>query len=283
MGSDQLDEMREAARDQRLADELDITLDVFHALSPEIIHDDEHPYYIVLQFSEDSPKDLLKMVRGLDDGDFSLSLASDILEEHDEWDEATWTESGEVGQPYAVFFNSYCHLGDILTEYGEGGSGILRHSAPVITRMVFAQLIGALEAYLGDALLKRVMEDSDAVARLISQDRELVKNRFTLSDIAKNGNLVADTVRVYLQGILYHNLAKVAKIYKIALGIDIWPNKETKAALFVAIQRRHDCVHRDGRNKDGEELVEVTTEYVREILETVHGLVQHIETQLTNT
>ena len=279
MGNEKLEEMREAAQAQRLADELGISLEVFYALSPEYIHDDEHPYYVVLQFSEDSPKELLKMVRGLIDDEFSLRIPSNILEEHDEWDDATWTTSGEVVQPYAVFLNSCFHLGDILAEYGKDGRGILKHSAPIITRMVFVQLIGALEAYLGDALIKSVMEDSHAFERLISQDMDLAVNKFTLSDIAKNSNIVSDTVRQHLQDVVYHNLAKVAKIYKIALRVDIWPSKDVKQELFVAIQRRHDCVHRDGRNKNGEELVEVTAEYVRKILDTVNIFVSHIENQ----
>ncbi|WP_157201352.1 hypothetical protein [Massilia sp. Root418] len=280
MSSQQLDEMREAARDNRIAEELGITLDIFETLSPEIIFDDDHPFYFVLQFNEDSPPELLRLVQGLDEGEYSMRIDAGILEEPDEWDGATWTEIGEVAQPYKVFLNSYYHLGDILAEYGDGGSGILRNSTPVISRMVFCQLIGALEAYLGDTLIRNVIGDKNSFMRLLSLDKELIETRVTLLEFAKNQNFLQDHVRTHLQSVLYHNLAKVGKLYKIALQIDIWPGKEIKENLFQAIQWRHDCIHRDGRTKDGIELTAITTEYVKEVLETVNSFILHIEQKL---
>ena len=281
MSNRQLEEAQEAALKKRFADEIGVSFEIFEELAPEISMDNEHPGYVLLEFSEDSPRELLKMVHGLQDGQFSLRLQSCLLDAPFGYnlDDEEWMYSGETSQPYKVFCDSHYHLSDILAEYGEGGSGVLRHSAPVIVRMVFVQLIAALEAYLGDVLVRTVMADRDAVLRLISNDKELLDKSFKLLEIEKKPKLVDETVRSHLQKIVYHNLGRVAVAYKTAFHIDICPSKEVMETLSVAIKLRHDCVHRNGRNKDGEELTQLTTAYVRSILDVTYSFVTRINSE----
>lgn len=191
-----------------------------------------------------------------------------------------WLNSNLPADPASIFWDSYHHSGDILGEYGVGGTGALAHSAFMINRMVFAQQISALEAYLGDTLVKQAMNSKEVMDRLLEKEEELRNVKIGLVDIFKSPNIVRETVRGHLQGILYHNLAKVAVLYKIALNIEIWPSNLIRTSLFRAVQYRHDCVHRNGRDKSGTELTVFTTEYVNEILETMRLLVQHIENAL---
>jgi len=192
-----------------------------------------------------------------------------------------WLNTDVPIDPYQIFMDSYYHLGDILAEYGVDGRGILAHSSYLINRMVFAQQISALESYLGDNLIKRVLESDDALQKLLNKDKDLKDVRLPLTGILKNSNIVLDTVQKHLQEILYHNLAKVEVLYKIALDINIWPDQETKEKIFNSIVYRHDCVHRNGRNKDGEELEVFTTEYVSDILETTSLFAKNINDSLS--
>jgi hypothetical protein len=192
-----------------------------------------------------------------------------------------WLNTDVPIDPYKIFVDSYYHLGDILAEYGLGGRGILTHSSHIINRMVFVQQISALESYLGDNLTKRVLESDDALQKLLNKDKDLKDVRLPLTGISKDPNIVARTVQKHLQKILYHNLAKVEVLYKITFDINIWPDQETKEKIFNSIVYRHDCVHRNGRNKDGEKLEVFTTEYVSDILETTLLFAKHINDSLS--
>jgi hypothetical protein len=86
-------------------------------------------------------------------------------------------------------------------------------------------------------------------------------------------------VKEHLQGVLYHNLAKVAVLYRLALQVDIWPDKQTQNELFFAVSRRHDYVHRNGNDKDGNPLPKLTRADVWAVLEALRRMVEHIETQ----
>ena len=153
-------------------------------------------------------------------------------------------------------------------------------SACIINRMVFAHQISALEVYLGDTLLKQVMHSQKVLGILLAKEQQLRDVKVGLADVVNSPNIVRDNVREHLQGIVYHNLAKVAALYKIALKIDIWPNDEIKIDLYHAVLYRHNCVHRNGRDKDGAELKVFTTAYVKSMIEVIFQLVQHIQLKL---
>jgi hypothetical protein len=194
-----------------------------------------------------------------------------------------WINTEVPSDTYAIFMDSYHHVGDILAEYGDGGSGILSHSAHVIHRMAFVQQISALEAYLGDTLVIQVLSSAGAMEALLSEDKDLLEMRLPLMVVAKNPEIVSTTIQQHLQGILYHNLAKVAVLYRLALKVNIWPDEEIRKALFVAISRRHDYVHRNGRDKNGNSLAPLARTDVSELLEALRSMVDHIEDQLSAT
>lgn len=191
-----------------------------------------------------------------------------------------WLNTDLPENPSGIFLDSHYHAGDILAEYGIGGRGVLSHSAFIINRMVFSQQVSALEAYLGDTLVQQVKQSQIATGKLLANDDELKDVKIGLAEIVISPDIVSKTVQAHLQKILYHNLAKVAVLYKIALDIDIWPDEVIKKGLFRAVQYRHDCVHRNGRDKDGNEQQVFTTEYVKEMLDAMSKLVRHIEAKI---
>lgn len=190
-------------------------------------------------------------------------------------DPEDWFDFEVPDSPRSVFLDSYHHTGDILAEHG-GSNG-----ASLINRMVFAQQVSALEAYLGDTLIKNTLEDKAALSRLLARDNDLKDQKFDLVQIAANPELVTHSVKKYLQEILYHNLAKVEYLYKCALEINFWHDPDGKKKLFQAIAYRHDCVHRNGYNKDGKRLDIFTKVYVQDIADTMKALVENIERQLS--
>jgi hypothetical protein len=189
--------------------------------------------------------------------------------EHEEPEPDEWLDYSVPDDPFTIFMGSYHHTGDLLADHGKDHEGYL------LNRMVFSHQVTALEAYLGDTLINAVMGDATAMQRLIEQDTELVKEKFTLVEISREPALVQRKVREYLRSILYHNLAKVDVLYNIALGIRIL--NEDKASLFKAVTLRHDCVHRNGFDKDGNELQVFTRRFVQDTADLIKDFVESIE------
>ena len=189
-------------------------------------------------------------------------------------DEDEWTDFDIPAEPYDIFMASYHHTGDILAEHGgENGSHL-------VNRMVFAQQVSALEAYLGDTLKNRVAEKTDAMLRLLEADKELGKKRFGLAEIAANPELVGAAVAEYLRSVLYHNLPKVDFLYRAALDVTVLRSDEDKEKLLKAIIYRHDCVHRNGMDNDGVALTVFTKQYVQEIADLMRALVEKIQSDI---
>lgn len=147
----------------------------------------------------------------------------------------------------------------------------------LVNRMIFSQQITALEAYLGDTLLNEVMGDKVAMQRLIDKDADLAKEKFTLSEVSKDPGLVERKVRTHLREVMYHNLKKVDVLYNIALGVRILDLAADKASLFKAVLLRHDCVHRNGFDKEGNEIDVFTKAFVQDTADLIKAFVEGIQ------
>lgn len=105
-----------------------------------------------------------------------LQRLIDIYEEHLRRTKEDWLEYEPPDNPYCIFMDSYSQTRDILADHG-GDDG-----SHLINRMVFTQQLGALEAYLYDTLTIAVMNNKVALNRLLKDDKELVKEKFDLSE-----------------------------------------------------------------------------------------------------
>ncbi len=187
-------------------------------------------------------------------------------------DDEDWVDFDTPKNPYRVFMNSYHESMFLLGERGGDGTSL-------VNRMIFGQQLSALEAYLSDTLINGVMEDAAIMAMMLEKDKDLEKQKFTLAQVAADPTLVRKTVRNHLRGVLYHNLPKVDALYSIAFNIQIFQllGEDKKAKLLQAVNFRHDCVHRNGHDADGNGLDVFTKEYVGEIADLISQLVKDIQ------
>jgi hypothetical protein len=125
------------------------------------------------------------------------------------------------------------------------------------------------------------MQDDEKKRKLLQFDTELAGRRFGLSEINADPDLVNKEIRSYLRSVLYHNIAKVHVMYKNVLGVDVFELLgERKADLFKAVEYRHDCVHRNGFDKDGIKLEVFTKDYVIGASDIAKALVNGIYTRV---
>ncbi len=190
---------------------------------------------------------------------------------HSEPEPEEWVDYSVPDDPFTIFMNSYYHTGDLLADHGSDSGGHL------VNRMIFSHQITAMEAYLADRLVKEIEIDADAIQRLLRQDEDLAKEKFTLAEISKDPALVERKVREHLRSIQYHNLAKVDVLYCIAIGIRILNLAKDKSSLFKAVMLRHDCVHRNGFDKDGKELKVFSKAFVQNTADLIRAFVEGIE------
>lgn len=178
--------------------------------------------------------------------------------------------------PHTIFNQSYTETTDMLESYGDDSGNSL------INRMVFVQQVTALEAYLSDTLIKSCSSDDRIVKKILSKNKQLIKEKYTLEEIASNPSLVKDKVLEFLYKITFHNLRQVIPLYMHAFDINILEplSDDQKSQLFSAILHRHDCVHRNGYDKDGNQLDVFTKQYVLEVANISKAIVDQIRKKL---
>lgn len=184
--------------------------------------------------------------------------------------EDDWDDYDVPADPYSIFNASMAESRFLLDQHGGDGASLLN-------RMVFAHYISAIEAFLADTIINAVQEDGEALRQLIQQDSNLRARKFSLAQISASPSLIKDTVRTRLREELWHRLRIANSLYKASFDIDILAllGKNT-AIVEQAIHLRHDCVHRNGRDKDGNALAAFTKDYVIGIGEILSRLAHDI-------
>ena len=177
--------------------------------------------------------------------------------------------------PWQRFMDATDQIKSVMNLQGSTTDG-----AHMVNRMVFTQYIAAFEAYLAETLIRNIEADGEAIAKLVGVDPKLKAMRFSLAEILKEPELVQKEVRSFLREVIYHRLDQVHALYGQTLGIRILEGKADSRALFDAVGYRHDCVHRNGFDKDGKPLQVFTPTYIEEIAAILMELVGRVEASI---
>lgn len=148
-----------------------------------------------------------------------------------------------------------------------------------MARILYATAITAMETYLSDTFINRVVNNGVYLRRCVETDLEFRNRKLDLTDIFKRKETLQGEVQEYLAGVLFHNLAKVRLMYKSVLSIEFPGDMKP---LFKAVKTRHDIVHRGGKDKSGD-ITSIEQEEVKSLITTLKAFVKTIEEQLSNT
>ncbi|MCG8996729.1 hypothetical protein LH435_15755 [Laribacter hongkongensis] len=143
----------------------------------------------------------------------------------------------------------------------------------ILRRLLHANIIASLEAYLHEFAVTYIASDPKAFRRLVEEIPEYQNEKITLSELFKTLDSIDKKVKDHLAKMVWHRLDRVAGIFKKALLIDF---PENITWLDSAIKARHDIVHRNGFRRDGQ-LIEIDNQEVIELIESVRSFVAHIE------
>lgn len=150
-------------------------------------------------------------------------------------------------------------------------------SGSCLHRLLYVNVISALETYLGDTFISKVEGDRALLRRFLKTTPELRGRKVPLSSAFSARRIARKAARQYLVDTVWHDLARVRNMYKDTLRVDFPRDRKD---LFVAVRIRHDVVHRNGKTKDGK-LIAIPAKEVTALIAAARKLVRHIEDALS--
>lgn len=141
--------------------------------------------------------------------------------------------------------------------------------------MLYAKIITNIETYLGDTLKSIVLNDEKYLRKFVQEYSPYKKEEFKMCDIFDKYDRIKDIVKQSLDKILYHDLGKIKQIYIKILDVDMGDISILSKAVVI----RHDIVHRNGKDKEGNVQI-ITKKMVSELAHTANDFIYNIDIQL---
>jgi len=142
--------------------------------------------------------------------------------------------------------------------------------------MTYGHVVAATEGYLFFTFTDNVLSSEELMKKLVETDPEMSGRKFLLSEIFERRDNLKQELKSYLEGLIFHKLAKVKIMYNKVLDIDFGDI----TFLHKAIAIRHDCVHRAGFKKDGS-VLNLTSLDISDLLIESRKLVELIEGEIS--
>ncbi len=142
--------------------------------------------------------------------------------------------------------------------------------AGYLRNLLYANVIAAMESYLSDTLVGLVMQDDESLRDFVESFLDFKKEKFELREVFARHESIREHSRKALREIIFHDLPKVAGVYKDACGIDL----PDFGSIMTKILIRHDIVHRNGKTKE-----DVAHTINAEDLEALCGMVETFVTK----
>lgn len=171
--------------------------------------------------------------------------------------------------PFAEFQRSIGDIQGILKDpIVEGATG------QCVLRLLYANVITALEAYLADFFSTAITEHKELLRTFVEKNPDFTSRKMPYSDIFKEWEGLESKVKAYLVEIVWHHLHRVMPMFKDTLGIQL----SNADDLFKAVVVRHDLVHRNGKKKGGGEH-SLRRDDVEKLITTAENFVRGIEAE----
>ena len=134
----------------------------------------------------------------------------------------------------------------ILSNLSLLGEPVSAPDKKFLHRLLYINVITALECYLSDFFIFHVKEDGKLLRKLIETTATFKEQKITVSDVFQTMDAIDKRVNSYLAGLVWHRLDHVNGLYEKVLGVG-FPSDTN--ALRGAIAVRHELVHRNGRRQ----------------------------------
>ncbi|MER9915383.1 MULTISPECIES: hypothetical protein [unclassified Mesorhizobium] len=192
---------------------------------------------------------------------------------YDDWLEDLQPEP----HPREIFDQAIHDWSGLLQVIADKKSGVA-----AVNRMLLVQLFSILEAYLSDAVIKLAFDDAEVAKAIVEWHPDLKEQQVSLKKVASEPTLVRDMVVAQLRKTQFHRFDFLNGLLRVTIGHHLLPkDKAQRDMILQSVQSRHHCVHRNGRDSEGNVLNILTVEYLSRLAgcfsETVAGLAAAID------
>jgi hypothetical protein len=150
---------------------------------------------------------------------------------------------------------------------------VTKNEENLLYRILFVNVITTLETFLAEAFIQTVVENDQLLRTFVGTNPDFAVRKLTLKELFVRADGIKKEVKDYLVDIIWHNLAKVKKMYEDTFDIKINSDLEN---IYKSIITRHDIVHRNGRTKDGTEII-ISESDLRNLMMDVRYLADEID------
>jgi hypothetical protein len=232
-------------------------------------NDDMMIYGYTVYFDEDTPKDILNKIKGLNDKN-QVWLGPGMYDEYNEGNEEEFLNIINNKDFYSNLLKELeyvSQLNELDLENMELNS--------ILKRQLFITSIGALETFLSETFINLTIDNPDYFRNFIETFPKFKQRKLELSDIFKEYDLLRKTAKDEMLGIIYHNLGQIKLMFSSTFKID-FPSIET---LSKAVNTRHDLVHRSGKTKENVE-VDIDKKQIDDLLTAISSFTEDLSKRL---
>lgn len=137
--------------------------------------------------------------------------------------------------------------------------------------MVFGQLITFMETFLCDVFTKKVFLNEASRKRFLAEkmaDRSIKASH--IYEFLKNIDV---EIKSSIDTISFHNIVDANRLFTKVLDIEF--EKKHKDKLMPWVEKRHDFIHRAGKDKAGNAVV-TSTDEIKQLIETIIDFAEDI-------
>jgi hypothetical protein len=144
-----------------------------------------------------------------------------------------------------------------------------------LKRQIYVGIIASMEAYLSDAFINTTLNSKVLTKKFVGTFKDFNEVTIKLNQLFDYHNDIDTICKRAMLDVLYHNLPKIKGMYKDTLDVDLGEI----GTIYKAVLNRHDLVHRNGKNKDGEEFL-LTKEIIEKLLTDIEEFIMRIDNQI---
>ena len=263
--------MQQEQDDRRLAKKLGITYDELLELDHEIDTEESNDglvYNYILKFGDEAPKEILDKVIGIDEQN-QVWLAPWELD-NDEYYEQQY-EAIIANKKFLIKFQEEIENLERLNETELEDKSL----ETILKRQIFSGVVGTLETFLSDTFINLTMDNDNYFQNFVESYPDFRQRKFELRHLYIEQARIKETGKKIMLDIIYHDLPKVSKMYTATFKIEF----PSIGSLMKSILTRHDLVHRNGKTKDGTDVV-IDKAAIADLIGKIRPFVEDIANKL---
>ncbi|HYD03241.1 MAG TPA: ribonuclease H-like domain-containing protein [Alphaproteobacteria bacterium] len=158
-----------------------------------------------------------------------------------------------------------------------------------LRNLLYSNVITCLETFLSDNFIRKVIDDELFLRKYISESSKF-EEKYRISELYKElfneknssgmtlNRFVINKCILDMKTVTFHNLSTASELYKNVLGITF--PKDLKE-LSVAIYRRHNLIHRNGKDIE-DNFILITYNDLTDLIKLVRDFISYIHKESLN-